>query len=113
MCKVKEGLHLKSSMTMFDKNTIIIGTSESSKYIRKQIEDKAKFAYKFVEVDEDLNGSANLLYFNDRLIYPMRFECIYHKLVEFNEFKNRKGLENSEFSKIDGCLTCRSVLLSI
>lgn len=98
---------------MFDHNTIIIGTSESSRYIRKQIEDNSKFTYKFVEVDEDLNGSANLLFFNDRLIYPMGFECLYNKIMEFNEFKNRKGLENAEFAKIDGCLTCRSVLLSL
>ena len=60
-CDVKEGLHLKSSMTMFDQNKIIVGTSESSQFIKRQIEQKSKFIndYKFIDVD-DVNAEVEV-----------------------------------------------------
>ena len=114
-CDVKEGLHLKSSMTMFDQDKIIVGTSESSQFIKRQIEHKSKFIndYKFIDVDDvNFKGSANVLYFNKRLAYPAHLEHIYEKMPGYGDFKDVKPLPNSELFKIDGCLTCRSVFFT-
>lgn len=111
---VLEGLHLKSSMTMLSKDVILVGTSVPGTFIRDQIKAKAKYAehYKFVEIDEDQNGSANVLYFNDRLLYPSHYEHLYKEMNEFKQFHLVKSLDNSEFKKIDGCLTCRCVFFN-
>lgn len=112
-CKVDEGLHLKSAMTMLGPDLILIDSSAAGKSIRKVIEENSPFAncYKFVEAGEC--GSANVLFFNGRLVYPMRFEKDFMKLEEFKSFKDRvKGLVNDEFVKVDGCLTCRCVFFN-
>ena len=114
-CEVREGLHLKSSMSMLAEDTILIGRSEAAQSIKKQILEKSPFAhlYKFVEVDEDQSGSANVLYFNNTLMYPSSFEHIYKSNAEFqNNQVEFKSLKNDEFKKIDGCLTCRSVFFN-
>ena len=111
-CEVKEGLHLKSSMTMLDQNTIIVGTTDSSKFIKQQIIEKSKFlnAYKFVDVDDvKYEGSANVLFFNNRFAFPAHLAHVYESMPEFKNFSSVKPLPNSELFKIDGCLTCRSV----
>ena len=97
---------------MLDEKTIIIGISESSQFIKKQIEEKSKFlnSYKFVEIDDiNYHGSANVLYFNKRLAFPSHLSHIYDFLHEFKNIKSVTPLPNSELFKIDGCLTCRSV----
>lgn len=111
---VSEGLHLKSSMTMLCENVILVGKSSAGALIRDQIKSNAKFAqdYKFVEIEKDHIGSANVLYFNGRLLYPDSFETLYKQLNEFNQLKFVRSIENSEFKKIDGCLTCRSVFFN-
>jgi N-dimethylarginine dimethylaminohydrolase len=95
---VREGLHLKSSMTMLCDNTILIGKSSASQFIKEQIKAKSKYAdtYKYVEVEQDEHGAANVLYFNGCTLYPKSFESIYNQLNEFKELKSVKSLENSE-----------------
>lgn len=112
-CDVKEGLHLKSSLSMMGIDTILIGTSDAAQSVRKQIEQKTSFknTYTFVEVDEDDSGSANVLFFNGNLVLSESFKHIYKEKSDFNRDKT-KSLENSEFKKIDGCLTCRSVFFN-
>lgn len=112
-CAVKEGLHLKSSLSMMGVDTILIGTSEAAKSVREQMKEKTLFenVYKFVEVDEDASGSANVLFFNGNLLLPESFNHLYKEIPEFNSNKSR-SLENSEFKKIDGCLTCRSIFFN-
>jgi dimethylargininase len=112
VCDVIEGLHLKSVMSMFAENTILIGKSKAAQFIRGQIEQNAVFKYKFVEIEQDENGSANVLWFNNRLVYPKSFEYLYMNLKEFTQQDQVFGLDNSEFKKIDGCLTCRSVFFN-
>lgn len=101
-------------MTMLCENVILVGKSNAGSNIRDQIMSNSKYAqdYKLVEIDEDQNGSANVLYFNNRLVYPSSFESLYKQLEIFNQIKTVKSLENSEFKKIDGCLTCRSVFFN-
>ncbi len=114
-CNVNEGLHLKSSMSMLAADVILIGSSAAAQSIRRQIEEKSQFVsdYKFVEIDEDESGSANVLLFNDRLAYPKRFEGLYNQITEFKSgMMETKALYNDEFKKIDGCLTCRCVFFN-
>ena len=113
-CIVKEGLHLKSSMSMLSNDVILIGSSDAARSVRKQIEEKSPFAshYRFVEVDEDQTASANVLIFNKRLVYSSSFEHLYKEIPDFGGAPVSKSLVNSEFKKIDGCLTCRSVFFN-
>ena len=113
-CRVEAGLHLKSAMTMIAPDKILIGRSASAQSLRRQIEAKSAFAaahYEFVEIGDDEHGSANVLVVNGSLIYPQEFESLYGQLDAFRTHPNTRALDNSEFRKIDGCLTCRSVLL--
>jgi len=114
-CNVYEGLHLKSSMSMLSCDVILIGSSAAANSVHKQIVEKSLFSeyYKFVEVDEDESGSANVLLFNDRLVYPKSFERLYDQIIEFKSgVSETKALVNDEFKKIDGCLTCRCVFFN-
>ena len=43
---------------------------------------------------------------------PKSFEYLYMNLKEFTQQDQVYGLDNSEFKKIDGCLTCRSVFFN-
>ena len=72
--------------------------SLSSQFIKEQIKAKSKYAdtYKYVEVEQDEHGAANVLYFNGCTLYPKSFESIYNQLNEFKELKSVKSLENSE-----------------
>lgn len=119
-CQVDEGLHLKSIMSMIAPDVILIGTSPAAKNIRHQIEKKSQFAdrYRFVEIDEDQSGSANILSFNGQLVYPSSFEHLYKDMEDFKNCtalkkpRTTKSLANGEFKKIDGCLTCRCVFFN-
>ena len=85
-------------MTILCNNVILIGKSPASHFIKEQIMDKSKDAqtYKFVEVDNDEHGAANILHFNGCTLYPKCFEPIYQQINEFKELKSVKALENSE-----------------
>ena len=97
-------------MTLFDEKTIIVGTSEASQFIKKQIKENSRFVYKFIEIDDEKYvGSANVLFFNKKLAVPSHLFSIYEQFPEFQAIKEVKGLPNAELFKIDGCLTCRSV----
>ena len=102
-------------MSMLAPDVILIGSSKAAKSVRKQLEENSAFAsfYKFVEVAQDEKGSANVLLFNDRLVYPASFEQLYKELSDFESCGvETKALVNDEFKKIDGCLTCRCVFFN-
>lgn len=112
VCQVTEGLHLKSFMSMVLPGVIIISQTKEAKLIEEQILSKSKFAseYKFVKVNE--NCAANILAFNENTLTCLEYEDMYLKIDNLNNNKRLK-VENSEFKKIDGCLTCRSVFFKI
>lgn len=87
-------------------DTLVVDDSKEASEMKKEIEQKSKFSneYKFITVPSD--GSANVLFFNNNLVYPSVSHEVYKSL--FGDVK-KISLENSEFKKIDGCLTCRSV----
>ena len=107
---VKEGLHLKSFVSMAGPDCVAIGVSTAAKDARKIIETEGKFKYQFLEVPDDIG--ANCLYVNGTLIhvtkedYPRSYEV-------FEKFPAPKkiALSASELNKVDGCFTCCSVLI--
>jgi len=107
---VSESLHLKSFLSMAGPNLIAIGISAAAKDARKLIETAGKFKYSFLEVPNDT--AANCLYINGTLIhsskeaFPNSFE-VFEKLPATRKI----ALSASELNKVNGCLTCCSVLI--
>ena len=112
ICQVSEGLHLKSFMSMISPGVILISQTKEAKLIKEEIFTRSKFGhdYKFVFVNQ--NCAANILVFNRYFITCLEYEDEYSKLEILNKDK-RFVVENSEFKKIDGCLTCRSVFFKV
>jgi N-dimethylarginine dimethylaminohydrolase len=104
-----ETLHLKCVLTMIDVDTFIIGNSAAAQSVRNEIEAKCKFGnfYKFIEVEDD--KAANVMFLNGKIYYPAHLEDIYIN-NEILKNEEKYALPNSEFEKIDGSVTCRSVL---
>jgi dimethylargininase len=111
--EVTDGLHLKSIITMCKVDSILMGNSDVAKKIKEQIIEKSKFSshYKFITIGSDDLSCSNVLYFNNILVYPHKYSNLYENHPCFKEV-NKIPIENGEFSKIDGALTCRSVLLN-
>ena len=107
---VSESLHLKSFLSMAGPNLIAIGLSAAARDARKLIETAGKFEYSFLEVPDDT--AANCLYINGTLIhssreaFPNSFE-VFEKLPATRKI----ALSASELNKVNGCLTCCSVLI--
>ncbi|XP_047130469.1 N(G),N(G)-dimethylarginine dimethylaminohydrolase 1-like isoform X1 [Hydra vulgaris] len=102
-------LHLKSFLSMLNENTIALGKSETAQFVKKQLLNKACEKYEFFEVSDDY--AANVIYANGVLIhrsvneFPESF-----KLFNNLPVKTKISLNCSEISKVDGALTCCSIL---
>lgn len=106
---VKDRLHLKSMMTMVGRDIIAVGGSDASKTAWNEIQKKAKYQYKKFMVLED--KAANCLFVNNTLVHLPASE-IPSSYDLFKQFPGRKvELENSELYKVDGCLSCLSILM--
>lgn len=106
---VKEHLHLKSMMTMAGPDRVVVGESEEAKGAWAEVQANAKFEYEKISVPED--KAANCLYINGCLVHLPHNEIPASSAV-FTTLVGRKiALENSELSKVDGCLTCLSILI--
>lgn len=102
-------LHLKSMMTMAGPNVIAVGGSDDSKTAWNEVQLKAKFKYERFMVPED--RAANCLLVNDTLFHLPAAE-IPNSHDVFKQLPGQKiELENSELYKVDGCLTCLSILI--
>lgn len=97
---VKNVLHLKTGITYIGNNNLV-SIDESA--------DKQEFKeFKIIRVDNDESYSANCLFVNDFLLMPKNFpktkekiQALGYKILE---------IEMSEFQKMDGGLTCLSIL---
>jgi len=94
---VDSGLHLKSSVTWVGDNTLVATSSVSRHFGSYEIIDVGTETY-----------AANCLYINGYVLFPEGFPQTKQKLVE----RGRKiiELDMSEFRKMDGGLTCLSLL---
>ena len=107
---VIEGLHLKSFLSMAGPDTIAIGKSPAATEARKLIETKGNFRYSYLEVPDDI--AANCLYINGTLVHVSK-EAFPNSSEVFKELPSARkvALSTTELNKVDGCLTCCSVLI--
>jgi len=96
--EVGQGLHLKSGIAYLGKGNFISSERFS----------KIAGSSRIIIIDQDESYSANCLQANDFLIIPFGFPKSKKKIVEFGY--NIIELEMSEFRKMDGGVTCLSLL---
>ncbi len=108
-------LHLKSMMSMVVPDNISIGgTSQAAAVAKEIMERDGHFKYNFLSVPDDFG--ANCLFVNGTVVYvskepyPKSFE-VFEKL-SLPGFSEKIAVNISELHKVDGCLTCCSVLIN-
>ena len=101
-------LHLKSICSLLSPANIMLG-GEFGPQVQKLIEQKAKSKYEFHQTHDE--GAANCVYVNNTILrrcnweYPKsNFDFISKDIKQFQ-------LANTELSKVDGALSCCSVLI--
>ena len=95
---VVSGLHLKSSVSYIGNNTVVINPAFAQYFAAHDIIDTG---------DEDY--AANCLLVNGLLFFPLGFLNTKEKLIAAGH--NLVELDMSEFRKMDGGLTCLSLLM--
>ncbi|XP_047230425.1 N(G),N(G)-dimethylarginine dimethylaminohydrolase 1 isoform X1 [Girardinichthys multiradiatus] len=113
---VLEGLHLKSFCSMGGPGLIIIGSSEPAQKALKIMQQMSDHRYDKLTVPDDI--AANCIYMN----LPNKGHVLLHCTVEefpesvkvFEKLKDHMLIPvcNSEKVKVDGALTCCSLLIS-
>lgn len=107
---VSSGLHLKSILSLFDSETIVIASEPAGKVIQEQIEKRAPHSYTFVKVPD--TTASNVLRVGSNLIMQEGFpesEKILQAECKKKQVQLLK-LSMSELIKADGALTCGSLL---
>lgn len=94
---------------MLDDDVILTGSSAQAKSILREIEAKSRFFhhYKFIQTPSD--SAANVLCFNGRVIAPLSRKAECQHVPELAANPKVVWVDDDEFNKIDGSLTCRSV----
>nr|CAH17923.1 dimethylarginine dimethylaminohydrolase [Suberites domuncula] len=113
---VREGLHLKSFLSMATPNHIAMGSSSAALDAKQLIETEGKFkySYRYLQVPDDIG--ANCLYINGTIVHANNEtfpkSCkVFEKFVDA-DVKAKIALSASEVNKVDGCFTCCSVLIN-
>ena len=96
---VGEGLHLKSGIAYLGNGNFISVPGLSEKVNAKNV----------VILDPDESYSANCLWVNDFLLIPKGYPKSKKKIIDLGY--NIQEIDTSEFRKMDGGLTCLSLLL--
>lgn len=105
-----EALHLKSCISLYAPNAIVCSSSPTGLSIRSQIESVSEYGkeYSYLMVGSD--PAANVLLLNEAQLYPQNYEAEYAQYEHHLKGIRKLPAHNNEYKKIDGCLTCRSVL---
>ncbi|XP_073499656.1 N(G),N(G)-dimethylarginine dimethylaminohydrolase 1 isoform X2 [Phyllobates terribilis] len=113
---VCESLHLKSFCSMAGPNLIAISSSEAAQKALKTMQQMSDHRYDKLTVPDD--AAANCVYLN----IPGKGHVLLHRAPEefpesvkvFEKLKEHMliPVANSELSKVDGCLTCCSLLIN-
>jgi len=98
---VKQGLHLKTSVSVLGKSLLVINPS--------QVETEPFREFEWIEVDEEETYAANCLAVGENVILPAGFPKLEQRIQAhgFSTFP----VEMSEFQKADGGVTCLSLLI--
>ncbi|OCT84724.1 hypothetical protein XELAEV_18022880mg [Xenopus laevis] len=113
---VCETLHLKSFCSMAGPNLIAIGSSEAAQKALKTMQQMSDHRYDKLTLPD--NAAANCIYLN----IPSKGHVLLHLAPEdfpesakvFEKLKEHMlfPLPNTELAKVDGCLTCCSILIN-
>jgi dimethylargininase len=110
---VTEGLHLKSVISFFDSQTLIIADTPAGRNIQRDIELSTNNDYRFVAVPDSI--VSNVLRIGSTLIVQEGFsasETILQDLCN-QKLVTLIKINMSEIIKADGALTCGSLLGNI
>ncbi|XP_038601498.1 N(G),N(G)-dimethylarginine dimethylaminohydrolase 1 [Tachyglossus aculeatus] len=113
---VVDSLHLKSFCSMAGPNLIAIGSSESAQRALKIMQQMSDHRYDKLTIPDDV--AANCLYLN----IPSKGHVLLHRAPEeypesakvFEKLKDHMliPVSNTELEKVDGLLTCSSILIN-
>ncbi|KAM6458619.1 N(G),N(G)-dimethylarginine dimethylaminohydrolase 1 isoform X2 [Python bivittatus] len=113
---VADSLHLKSFCSMAGPNLIAIGSSEVAQKALKTMQQMSDHRYDKLTVPDD--AAANCVYLN----IPGKGHILLHRAPEeypesakvFEKLKDHMliPIANTELEKVDGALTCCSVLIN-
>jgi dimethylargininase len=98
---VKQGLHLKTSVSALGNDLLIIQPS--------QVDTEPLNGYEWIEVDEDEAYAANCLTVGNNVILPAGFPKLEQRIQEYGF--STLPVDMSEFQKADGGVTCLSLLI--
>ena len=90
---------------------VAVGTSSAASAVREQMEKRGHYKYNYLPFPSDTG--ANCLYLNNTLVHASRQwlpdSC--GKYEQLQTSARKVALDNSELSKVDGCLTRCCVLI--
>jgi dimethylargininase len=99
--QVKQGLHLKTSVSTLGGNLLVINPS--------QVETEPFRELEWIEVDEEEAYAANCLTVGENVILPAGFPKLEQRIQDYGF--STLPVEMSEFQKADGGVTCLSLLI--
>jgi len=110
---VTEGLHLKSLLTRFDQETLVIADSPGGRSLQEKIEQEIGECYNFVYVPDSV--SSNVLKIGSNLVVQRGFPKSEKILQDLCDRKKVDlfSINLSELIKADGALTCGSLLFNL
>ena len=100
---VKQGLHLKTSVSTLGKGLLIINPSH--------VETEPFRNFEWIEVDEEETYAANCLAVGENAILPAGFPKLEQRIQEYGF--STLPVDMSEFQKADGGVTCLSLLATL
>lgn len=113
---VTDRLHLKTICGAAGPNVIVIGTGEAPQKVLRTMQQMSDYRYEKLTVPDDI--AANCIYFNIPSKGNVLFHCAHEEFPEsakvFQKLKDYTliPIPNSELAKVDGGLTCLSVLIN-
>ncbi len=109
---VVEGLHLKSVVSFFDSDTLVVASSKAGTAVQSMISQVTNNAYTFIEVPDSV--ASNVLRIGPTLIVQDGFpdsQIILQELCNSKQV-NLVTINMSELIKADGALTCGCLLFN-
>lgn len=109
---VNEGLHLKSVISLFDHETLVVANTPAGIDIQHHIDSTTNGSYAFVQVPD--STASNVLRVGSTLIVQDGFPASEKILRQYCSLKHVTliKINMSELIKADGALTCGSLLFN-
>lgn len=107
---VTQGLHLKSIISLFDSNTLVVADTEAGRAVQNEISQATHHVYTFISVPDPV--ASNVLRIGSTLIVQEGFPESEAILQDHCLAKHLKlvTINMSELIKADGALTCGCIL---